>query len=204
VDVAARGTLAALEATYYLIQPWLQLVGTLVYPVPAAVFVANYLAGPSAMGTWLTSGGWMIVIFYLLIGVGPFVLWGPVYRSQCERRISVLGRGLGGVRVALDQHRGRGPLREPRAELLDDAGHLDVPGFAADTVQRIRKGQPGGRKEHLGQFRISVLAAVYNDGPGPENAHNGGEFHNFRSCPHHHAHLAIHGFFEHKSPLGDG
>jgi 1,2-diacylglycerol 3-beta-glucosyltransferase len=85
------GTLAALEATYYLLQPWLQLIGTLVYPVPAAVFAANYLAGPDAMRTWLTSGGWMIVAFYLVVGAGPFVLWGPLYRSQCERRISVLG-----------------------------------------------------------------------------------------------------------------
>ena len=95
------GPLAALEATYYLLQPWLQLVGTLVYPVPAAVFAANYLAGPDAMRSWLTSGGWMIVLFYLLIGAGPFVLWGPIYRSQCERRISVL-RGFGlGVGYAL-------------------------------------------------------------------------------------------------------
>ena len=95
------GPLAALEATYYLLQPWLQLVGTLVYPVPAAVFAANYLAGPDAMRSWLTSGGWMIVFFYLLIGAGPFVLWGPIYRSQCERKISVL-RGFGlGVGYAL-------------------------------------------------------------------------------------------------------
>ena len=42
-------TLGALEATYYLMQPWLQLVGTLIYPIPAAVFIANYAAGPSAM-----------------------------------------------------------------------------------------------------------------------------------------------------------
>jgi 1,2-diacylglycerol 3-beta-glucosyltransferase len=84
-------TLGALEATYYLLQPWLQLVGTLVYPVSAAVFAANYLASPTVMRTWLAGGGWMFVIFYLLLGLGPFVLWGPVYRSQCERRISVLG-----------------------------------------------------------------------------------------------------------------
>ena len=35
----------ALEATYYLVQPWLQLIETFVYPVPAIVFVTNYLAG---------------------------------------------------------------------------------------------------------------------------------------------------------------
>jgi 1,2-diacylglycerol 3-beta-glucosyltransferase len=91
-------TLGALEATYYLMQPWLQLVGTIVYPIPAAVFFANYAAGPTAMRGWLISGGWMILVFYLTAGVGPFVLWGPVYRQQCERHMSVvraIGLGLG-------------------------------------------------------------------------------------------------------------
>jgi cellulose synthase/poly-beta-1,6-N-acetylglucosamine synthase-like glycosyltransferase len=91
-------TLGALEATYYLMQPWLQLVGTLVYPIPAAVFIANYAAGPTAMRAWLISGGWMILFFYLTAGVGPFVLWGPVYRRHCERHISIvrsIGLGIG-------------------------------------------------------------------------------------------------------------
>ncbi|HXP56172.1 MAG TPA: hypothetical protein VN847_14505, partial [Streptosporangiaceae bacterium] len=37
---------------------------------------------------------WMIFIFYVVVGMGPFVLWGPLYRSQCERRMSLL-RGIG-------------------------------------------------------------------------------------------------------------
>jgi 1,2-diacylglycerol 3-beta-glucosyltransferase len=90
--------IGALEATYYLIQPWLQLVGTLVYPIPAAVFIANYAAGPTAMRGWLIGGGWMLLIFYLMAGIGPFVLWGPIYRMRCERDISIvraLGLGIG-------------------------------------------------------------------------------------------------------------
>jgi cellulose synthase/poly-beta-1,6-N-acetylglucosamine synthase-like glycosyltransferase len=76
--------IGALEATYYLVQPWLQLIGTFVYPVPAIVFAANYLAGPTAMRAWVIQGGWMILAFYLIVGLGPFVLWGPVYRRRCE------------------------------------------------------------------------------------------------------------------------
>jgi 1,2-diacylglycerol 3-beta-glucosyltransferase len=90
--------IGALEATYYLMQPWLQLVGTLVYPVPAVVFFGNYAAGPDAMSAWMMRGGWMILFFYLAAGVGPFVLWGPVYRMRCERHISIvraLGLGVG-------------------------------------------------------------------------------------------------------------
>src|ERR1700730_6044254 len=56
-------TLGALEASYYLIQPWLQLVGTFVYPVPAIVFLANYAAGPAAMRAWIGQGGGIILLF---------------------------------------------------------------------------------------------------------------------------------------------
>jgi cellulose synthase/poly-beta-1,6-N-acetylglucosamine synthase-like glycosyltransferase len=91
-------SLGALEATYYLIQPWLQIVGTFVYPVPLIVFIANYAQGPAEMRGWLLGGGWMLVIFYLVAGLSPFVLWGPAYRKRCESNIRLLpamGIGLG-------------------------------------------------------------------------------------------------------------
>ena len=90
--------IGALEATYYLAQPWLQLIGTFVYPVPAIVFAANYLAGPAAMRAWVVQGGWMILAFYLIVGLGPFVLWGPIYRRRCEPGTSIaaaLALGVG-------------------------------------------------------------------------------------------------------------
>jgi 1,2-diacylglycerol 3-beta-glucosyltransferase len=94
-------TIGALEATYYLIQPWLQLVGTFVYPVPAIVFLANYAAGPAAMRAWIGQGGWMIVLFYLVAGLGPFVLWGPLYRRRCEPQLGLV-RAIGlGVAYSL-------------------------------------------------------------------------------------------------------
>jgi 1,2-diacylglycerol 3-beta-glucosyltransferase len=89
-------TIGALEATYYLIQPWLQLVGTFVYPVPAIVFLANFAAGPAAMRAWVGQGGWMIVAFYLVVGLGPFILWGPLYRRRCEPGVGIVSAaGLG-------------------------------------------------------------------------------------------------------------
>jgi 1,2-diacylglycerol 3-beta-glucosyltransferase len=91
-------TVGALEATYYLFQPWLQLLGTIVYPVPIAVFIANYMAGPAQMRAWALAGGWMIVAYYLILGIGPFVAWGPMYRKRCESQIdfvSALGLGVG-------------------------------------------------------------------------------------------------------------
>ena len=91
-------TIGALEASYYLIQPWLQLVGTLVYPVPGIVFLANYAAGPAAMRAWVLQGGWMILTFYLAAGLGPFILWGPLYLRRCEPQLGIVratGLGLG-------------------------------------------------------------------------------------------------------------
>lgn len=91
-------SLGALEATYYLIQPWLQIVGTFVYPVPLIVFIANYAQGPAQMRGWLAQGGWMLVIFYLTAGLSPFVLWGSAYRKRCEssmRLLPALFLGLG-------------------------------------------------------------------------------------------------------------
>jgi cellulose synthase/poly-beta-1,6-N-acetylglucosamine synthase-like glycosyltransferase len=81
--------LGALEATYYLSQPWLQLVGTFVYPAPIIVFLANYAANPGGMTSWTLDGGWMAVIYYLIAGLGPFVLWGPLYRRRCEPDLTI-------------------------------------------------------------------------------------------------------------------
>jgi 1,2-diacylglycerol 3-beta-glucosyltransferase len=89
--------IGALEATYYLSQPWLQLVGTFVYPVPFILLLAGYLAHPAAMASWALVGGWMAAAYYLTFGVGPFLLWGPLYRRRCEPDLTIaqaLGLGL--------------------------------------------------------------------------------------------------------------
>jgi 1,2-diacylglycerol 3-beta-glucosyltransferase len=89
-------TLGALEATYYLIQPWLQLVGTFVYPGPVIVLLVNYAADPAAMRAWVGQGGWMLAALYLPLGLGTFVLWGPLYRRRCERQLGMVrAMGLG-------------------------------------------------------------------------------------------------------------
>jgi cellulose synthase/poly-beta-1,6-N-acetylglucosamine synthase-like glycosyltransferase len=89
--------IGALEATYYLSQPWLQLIGTFVYPVPFILLLAGYLAHPVAIASWVLVGGWMAAAYYLTFGVGPFLLWGPLYRKRCEPDLTIaqaLGLGL--------------------------------------------------------------------------------------------------------------
>ena len=87
-------TIGALEASYYLFQPWMQVVGTLIYPIPIAVFLANYAAGPAQMRAWVISGGWMLVLLYCAFGLGPFVFMGPLYRRRCEPGLG-LARSMG-------------------------------------------------------------------------------------------------------------
>lgn len=89
--------IGALEATYYLSQPWLQLIGTFVYPVPFVLLLIGYVAHPAAMASWALVGGWMAAAYYVTFGVGPFLLWGPLYRKRCEPDLTIvqaLGLGL--------------------------------------------------------------------------------------------------------------
>jgi 1,2-diacylglycerol 3-beta-glucosyltransferase len=87
--------IGALEATYYLLQPWLQLVGSIVYPFPLAVFLLNYLRDPSLMTAWLAQGWLMLFALYFILGLGPYLAWGAAYR-RCERQAGVMGAiGLG-------------------------------------------------------------------------------------------------------------
>ncbi len=90
-------TVGALEASYYLIQPWLQLMGSLLYPIPVAVLAYNIHQYPDAMRQFAIHGGWMLAILYLVLGLAPFVLWGPLYARRCEPgigRLRALGYGF--------------------------------------------------------------------------------------------------------------
>jgi len=86
-------TLGALEASYYLIQPWLQLLGTLLYPVPIILLIHNFYYYPEAMQEFMANGGWMLFVLYFVIGLAPFVMWGPLYVRRCEPGVG-MGRGI--------------------------------------------------------------------------------------------------------------
>lgn len=90
-------TYGALEASYYLIQPWLQLAATLIYPLPLVVIAHNIHADPAGMGRFFLDGGWILAVLYLVLGLAPFVLWGPLYVRRCEPsvgRLRAIGFGL--------------------------------------------------------------------------------------------------------------
>lgn len=77
-------TPAALEISYFLLIPWTQLVGTVVFAA-AATFVLTYaLTTPDGVVGWLDGGAWGLIPLVVVFGIGPLALWGPVYRIMAE------------------------------------------------------------------------------------------------------------------------
>jgi 1,2-diacylglycerol 3-beta-glucosyltransferase len=77
-------TLGAAEMMYYLAQPWMQLLGTVIYPIPMALMAYRFAVSPSEVVAWFFDGAWILFTVYGAFGLLPFVLWGPVYRARCE------------------------------------------------------------------------------------------------------------------------
>lgn len=78
----------ALEIAYFLIQPWLQLLGGVLYAICGFVLVSGlvqYAGQPEAWANPTTLG---VLVLFLMFGMGPLVVWGPVYRLRVDRRTS--------------------------------------------------------------------------------------------------------------------
>jgi 1,2-diacylglycerol 3-beta-glucosyltransferase len=87
-------TLGAAEIMYYLAQPWMQLIGTLVYPIPFLFLGVRVAQDSQAVWQWWVGGAWLLFAVYGVFGLLPFLMWGPIYRAKCERTGS-WWRGLG-------------------------------------------------------------------------------------------------------------
>ncbi|RLK54063.1 cellulose synthase/poly-beta-1,6-N-acetylglucosamine synthase-like glycosyltransferase [Actinokineospora cianjurensis] len=83
-DSQHLSTLGAAEMLYYLAQPWMQLLGTLIYPIPFLLLGYRAATDFSSVWTWFTDGAWLLFTVYGAFGLLPFVIWGPIYRRRCE------------------------------------------------------------------------------------------------------------------------
>ncbi|MEZ2389436.1 glycosyltransferase [bacterium RCC_150] len=89
--------IGAIESSYFLVQPFIQMLGLVLWP---ALFITMVAQGSLTMGgfeAWLAAS-WFIVPLIIATGIAPFALWGPVYRKQAasdkSRLLGVLW-GLG-------------------------------------------------------------------------------------------------------------
>ncbi|HEV2636225.1 MAG TPA: glycosyltransferase [Actinocrinis sp.] len=88
-----------LEVTYFMAQPWLQIIGSLAYPAPVIVLLSNAARYPQFTEQFLRDGGAALLGLYFLIGVGEFAVWAWAYRRRCEpgiswRHTAAIGGGL--------------------------------------------------------------------------------------------------------------
>jgi len=81
-------TSAAIEIAYFLLQPWLQLVGGVLYFVCGFVLVSGLVQAGSQPLSLLNPTNVSVLALFLLFGMGPLVVWGPVYRLRVNRRTS--------------------------------------------------------------------------------------------------------------------
>jgi cellulose synthase/poly-beta-1,6-N-acetylglucosamine synthase-like glycosyltransferase len=84
-DISLGG---ALEITYFLFMPWLNLVGGVLYVASGCVLAWYAFIGSGGLGQWWASGAWGVVPLFLFFGLGPLVLWGPVYRAAVDRSLT--------------------------------------------------------------------------------------------------------------------
>ncbi|MGI9022673.1 MAG: glycosyltransferase, partial [Acidimicrobiales bacterium] len=79
----------ALEIMYFLVLPWLQLVGSLIYGLCAVTMAGYALTFPGGPVEWFSHGAWALVPLFVFFGLGPFVVWGPVYRATTRHETSL-------------------------------------------------------------------------------------------------------------------
>lgn len=84
---------AVVESSYYLILPYLQILGTLLYPVLALSALDRATSIDGSLESQL-----LLAPVLLVFGFAPFALWGPIYRRREKpdaSRLRALVWGLG-------------------------------------------------------------------------------------------------------------
>jgi 1,2-diacylglycerol 3-beta-glucosyltransferase len=84
-------TSGALEIAYFLCIPWAQLVGGLVYGASLIVMAYYALFQPSGLSSWLSDALLGVIPLFILFGVAPFMVWGPIYRRRSGHQVTRRG-----------------------------------------------------------------------------------------------------------------
>ncbi|MDN5725485.1 MAG: glycosyltransferase [Propionibacteriales bacterium] len=79
----------ALEASYFLLMPYIQLVGVVLWPAVFVTMVAQGAVTVGSVGAWLLASWWLLPLV-VVTGVVPFAVWPVIYRRQCAPQASWL------------------------------------------------------------------------------------------------------------------
>jgi 1,2-diacylglycerol 3-beta-glucosyltransferase len=78
------------ELSYCLIQPWVQLLATLLFPLPWVALGVAYLRHPADASRFGADGGWSLLALYVVAALLQLAVWGIVYWRKCERDVGML------------------------------------------------------------------------------------------------------------------
>ncbi len=78
----------AAEISYFLLLPWMQLIGGVIYIFATAVVLFYAVTAVGGPPQWFQSDGWGLLPLFVLFGLGPLVVWGPVYRATRAQGLS--------------------------------------------------------------------------------------------------------------------
>jgi len=74
---------AAVEITYFLALPWLQILGDVIYLIALVALIYSSFTVPGGPLHWLLeAGAWQLIPLFLVFGLGPLFIWGPIYRRR--------------------------------------------------------------------------------------------------------------------------
>ena len=70
-----------IESSYYLVLPYAQLLGTLIWPIVTGAFVMQFRQSNYGVAEYGQSVLWLLPLVFLF-SMLPFVIWGPLYRRR--------------------------------------------------------------------------------------------------------------------------
>ncbi|WP_420367221.1 glycosyltransferase [Curtobacterium sp. L1-20] len=87
-------TRGVLESAYYLVLPFIQVIGFVTWMVLVGAFIQRLATDPQHVLADATPVAFAATaVLFTLFGVAPFAIWGPVYVRRCEPQKS-LWKGL--------------------------------------------------------------------------------------------------------------
>lgn len=76
-------TAGVIESSYYLLLPFLQMLGGLAFLILSGTAIANGIQNPSAFAANL-GDVWGLLVLILVFSIAPFAIWGLIYKVKCE------------------------------------------------------------------------------------------------------------------------
>lgn len=85
--------LGVVETSYFLLQPWATVLLSLMYPLPMLLIAYGVINDAAVQDWFVHSGAWYLAAYYV-VGILPYLIWGPIYRRRCAPEASFLA-GIG-------------------------------------------------------------------------------------------------------------